>query len=131
MSFPSEFRRTHALRPRRGRLLLECLVAMLLLSAGALAISAGTRASVLLGDDATLVSRAQAQASESAELGRLPRACGALAAPPRALPRLSSAVTATLGAGMARERFFANLTLSPFSGAPVGVLTLSSGRPCE
>ena len=61
--------RTRATTPRVGRALVECLVAALLLSVAALALTAVVQSSATLMDDATLVARAQAAAGSAAERG--------------------------------------------------------------
>lgn len=63
--------RPRATTPRAGRALVECLVAALLLSVAALALTAVVQSSATLTDDATLVARAQAAAGSAAERGLL------------------------------------------------------------
>lgn len=74
--------------PRRGRALVECIVAMFLVAVTALSMAATVRGTLSLADDATLVARAQAMATTRVEdVMTLP--CGPGATGTDQLPRLS------------------------------------------
>lgn len=105
---------------------------MVLLSAAAIAVAAGTRATALLADDATLVSRAVSLANESAELAKLSGDCSSAPVLLRLTPRVASTVTSGAPSAAYRtEHYTASLTLSPFARATSATLTLSSARGCE
>ena len=122
--------RRRARRARRGRLLLECLVCILLLSAAGLALLAGTRATSLLADDATLVARAHALSAAAAERTHA-RPCipTGLDATTR-LPRVQVHEHVTPGEGMQRVQVAASLHFSPLARSAPATLASSSGRLC-
>lgn len=105
---------------------------MVLLSAAAIAVATSTRATALLADDATLVSRAVSLANESAELAKVSRDCASVPVALRPTPRVVATVTpGAPSATYHTEHYSAALTLSPFARATTATLTLSSGRGCE
>lgn len=107
------------------------MLATLLLSAAALALTTSTRATALLGDDAALVARAQSLASERLELDRARPSCAAPAGSPRNLPRIVATTQRSAAPGVERTRLLASLTLSPFASSAPVTLSLSSAKECE
>jgi hypothetical protein len=117
-------------RSRQGRLLLEGLVSILLLSAAALAMLAGTRATSLLADDATLVARAHALSTAAAE-----RAHGAPCTPDgreatATLPRVQVREVITARERLQVVQVGALLHFSPLARSTIPTLALSSARLC-
>ena len=126
--------RLHRARPHRrrhGSALVECLVAMLLLASGALALAAGTRATALLADDAILVARAQALSTTSAERTWL-TPCFARDGPSTTtLPRVQLITTARSDSGLRVAQLVAKLSFTPFARITPATLTASSARACR
>lgn len=107
------------------------MLAMLLLSAAAIALTTSTRATALLGDDAALVARAQSLASEHLELERARPDCAAPSPAPRNVPRIVALMQHSAAPGFRRTRVQASLTLSPFARTAPVALSLSGARECE
>lgn len=124
----------HRVRPNRrrhGSALVECLVGMLLLTSGALALAAGTRATALLADDAILVARAQALSTTSAERTWL-TPCFARDGPTTTtLPRVQLITTARSDSGLRVAQLVAKLSFAPFARVTPATLTASSARTCR
>ncbi len=118
---------------RDGRVLVECLLALTLLSVAALALGAGTRGVATLADDAVLVARTHsvlygaAERALAAPCTRTPNGTTALPAG----PRLSAEQrTDRQGATLARV-VTAQLFPSPLSLRNTQQLSLSAARPCD
>ena len=107
------------------------MLAMLLLSTAALALTASTRATALLGDDAALVAHAQSLASERLELDRARPGCAASPIAPRNLPRIAAITQLSAAPGMERTRLLASLSLSPLASTAPVTLSLSGAKACE
>ena len=73
---------------RRGRALVECIVAVFLLAITALSMSATVRGTLSLMDDATLVTRAQSLATSRVE-DAMAMPCGTGATGTDQMPRLN------------------------------------------
>ena len=122
-------RQLHRLGARRGRLLVECAVGLLLLAVGAIAVATATRSVALLADDAVLVARARAQAVTAAEsLLALP--CAASSAVTDR-DRVQLAVTGTRSASLHTTLARATPRATPLAARTIGALTLSAAGRCQ
>ena len=115
---------------RPGRLLIECLIALVLLAVSGLTLTASTRAIASLADDAILVAHAQFIATSRAEL-TLAQPCDSTALTNTLFsPRISTSATdARLGALNSRV-VDAALAPPPLSTRDTQHLALSTARSC-
>ena len=117
--------------PRVGRALVECLVAALVLSVAALALTAAVQSSATLTDDATLVARAQAAAGAAAERGLL-RACDTASHRSSIVGVRIAGDVQDAGVATLQSRVV-HITLkpSPFAQRDTQRLALSTARNCS
>lgn len=117
-------------RARRGRVLIECIVAIFLLAATALSLAATARGTLSLADDAILVSHAQAMTTTRVE-NAMAAPCGTYATGTDWLPRLSVLWQQSGNARNTRLRLGVTLERSPiaFASTPVQ-FTVEAGGIC-
>lgn len=116
--------------PRHGRLLIECLIALVLLAVSGLTLTASTRAIASLADDAILVAHAQSISTSRAE-HTLAQPCDSAALTNTLFaPRIATATTDTR-LGALNSRFVdATLAPPPLSIRDTQHLALSTARSC-
>ncbi|HYW31316.1 MAG TPA: hypothetical protein VE869_07375 [Gemmatimonas sp.] len=117
------------LRPRRGRLLIECLVSLLLLSAAAAALGASTRALALLADDAVLVARAHTIGSTLAERAHW-QACTTGVTVINNVDRVQVDALSVGDSVSLRTNVAATISPSPLARRTPRTLSMSTGRIC-
>jgi len=123
---------THRTR-RHGRLLVECLVAMVLLAVAGLALTAGTGSLTALSDDAILVARARSSAAENVELS-LAFACDSVVRTPTAAPfgaRITTSAADTRSPGLVVRTVNIAFQPSPLTQRVQQRLVTSVGKYCE
>jgi len=127
---PSPPRTPRQYRPRHGRLLIECLIALVLLAVSGLTLTASTRAIASLADDAILVAHAQFIATSRAEQSLAQPCNSAPLINTLHAPRIATAATdAKIGA--LNSRFVdAALAPPPLSIRDTQHLALSTARSC-
>ena len=103
---------------------------MLLLSAAALAMMAGTRATSLLTDDASLVSRAQSLGAAAAERAHATDCSPDIREATTALPRVELDELRSGDRRLQRVQVSAWLHFSPLARSAPAALGLSSARLC-
>ena len=105
---------------RRGRVLIECIVAIFLLAATALSLAATVRGTLSLADDAILVAHAQAMTTTRVE-NAMAMPCGTHATGTDWLPRMSVLWQQSGSARNTSLRLNVTLDRSPiaFASAPV------------
>ncbi len=115
---------------RPGRLLVECLIALVLLAVSGLTLTASTRAIASLADDAILVAHAQSIATSRAE-HTLAQPCDSTALTNTLFsPRISTSAT-DARLGPLNSRFVdAALAPAPLSIRDTQHLSLSTARSC-
>ncbi len=120
-----------ALRNRRGHLLAECLVGMLLLAVASVALSVSNRAVALLADDATLVSRAQFLSESAAETIFAHGCVSASAARSDTSARVIAQTVTRADSGVRASSISATLSFSPFARNTPPTLSVSSAFNCR
>ena len=121
-------------RPRRGQLLLECLIALVLVAVAGLAFAAASVSAITLGDDALQLARAQREQGNDAGLALLaPCDTGArhVATTRWPTPRLRVDVALTGSAPLVRSRVEVRWTASSLAFASVRELHVSSAGRCR
>ena len=127
---PSPPRPPRSITRRHGRLLIECLIALVLLAVSTLTLTASTRAIASLADDAILVAHAQFITASRAE-NTLAQPCDSAPLINTLLaPRITTSATdARLGALNSRL-VDATLAPPPLSIRDTQHLSLSTARSC-
>ncbi len=131
LAAPPITNRPQSTTPRVGRALVECLVAALLLSVAALALTAVVQSSATLTDDATLVARAQAAAGAAAERGLL-HVCDTASHRSTIVGVRIAGDVHDVGVAKLQSRVVhITLTPSPFARRDTVRLALSTARNCS
>ncbi len=122
--------RSHRSARRHGRLLIECLVALVLLATAGLTLTASARALATLADDALLVAYAQSNAASLAEAA-LAHDCDSPTIAPAAFgARITTTAVDTRLAALAGRTVTVTLAPAPLSARDTQRLTLSAARSC-
>lgn len=115
---------------RAGRALVECMVAMLMLAIGALALSTAAQAAASLADDAMLVARAQSIAASAADRMLVAPCDSTSGASFIHAPRIEIALADRSTSSLRIRTINARLQPSPFAKRDTQRLALSTGRVC-
>ena len=123
--------RVPALKNRRGHLLAECLVGMLLLAAASVALSVSNRAVSLLGDDAILVNRAQFLGASAVEQIFAHGCRSESVSRSDTSARVIAQTITSADSGVRTSSISATLSFSPFARNTPPTLSVSSAFNCR